>query len=295
MDLFKNGAEWLRADFHLHTKADKHFKYSGDENFYLSNYVNALETADIRVGLITNHNKFDFGEFRSLRTTAKKKGIFLLPGVELSVSDGANGVHVLIAFGDSWLKDGQDRISLFLTSMFPGKTSDEYQNGNGRSDKGILQTVEELEKTERDYFLIFPHVEDNKGLWREIGGGRLEEWREKRYHEVRKRTLGFQKVRTDDDRKKVKNWLGDWYPAEVEGSDPKQISEIGRGNHCFVKLGAFTFKAVEFALTDHTARLRVDAAPKFTHSHIKKISFDGGTLDGREIRFSPELNTLIGI
>ena len=35
--LFQNGARWLRADFHLHTKADKEFKYTGAE----SDFVNA--------------------------------------------------------------------------------------------------------------------------------------------------------------------------------------------------------------------------------------------------------------
>ncbi len=55
--------------------------------------MDALEKAGIRLGVITNHNKFDFEEFKSLRDTARKKSIQLLPGVELSVDDGANGIH----------------------------------------------------------------------------------------------------------------------------------------------------------------------------------------------------------
>ncbi len=31
-NLFQNGATWLRADFHLHTKADGEFSYTGEEN-----------------------------------------------------------------------------------------------------------------------------------------------------------------------------------------------------------------------------------------------------------------------
>jgi chromosome segregation protein len=80
---FPNGAEWLRADFHLHTNADGEFSYDSDPNLYNSSYVEALEKAGIRLGIITNHNKFDFAEFRALRSTAKKRGIALLPGVEL--------------------------------------------------------------------------------------------------------------------------------------------------------------------------------------------------------------------
>jgi len=90
--VFQNGATWLRADFHLHTKTDRSFSYSGDENYYFSSYLDALARADIRVGVITNHNKFDFEEFKALR----RKEILLLPGIELSVNNGFNGVHILI-------------------------------------------------------------------------------------------------------------------------------------------------------------------------------------------------------
>jgi len=294
-DLFLHGATWLRADFHLHTNADSEFRYTGEENFYYSGYVDALAKASINVGVITNHNKFDFKEYKALYKTAQKKDIFLLPGVELSINDGANGIHTLIVFSDEWLENDDDRISPFISTMFPGKAVTEYQNGNGRSDKNILQTVEELEKAGRDYFIIFAHVEDQKGLWQETGGGKLQDWQGKRYQEVKKRTLGFQQVRTDDDREKVKLWLGGWYPAEVEGSDPKSINQIGQKKPCYLKVGTFTFEAVKFALIDHENRLRLDKMPEYTHSHIKQIRFEGGTLDAQTIRFSPELNTLIGI
>ena len=73
--LFQNGATWLRADFHLHTKADKEFTYSGTENDFTSAYIDKLLEQDIRVGVITNHNKFDKGEFVALKKNAKEKGI----------------------------------------------------------------------------------------------------------------------------------------------------------------------------------------------------------------------------
>lgn len=77
--VFAQGAQWVRADFHLHTRADREFKYTGDDNFYNSNYVDALEKAGIHLAVITNHNKFDFEEFKALRKTAQKKDIALLP------------------------------------------------------------------------------------------------------------------------------------------------------------------------------------------------------------------------
>lgn len=64
-DIFCNGMNWFRVDFHLHTKAE-----------------------GVSIGVITNHNKFDREEYKSLRKVAGRKDIWLLPGVELSVNDG---------------------------------------------------------------------------------------------------------------------------------------------------------------------------------------------------------------
>jgi energy-coupling factor transporter ATP-binding protein EcfA2 len=242
--IFQNGAIWLRADFHLHTRADREFRYTGDVNYYESLYVDTLQNAGIRVGVVANHNKFAFDEFKALQKTAKRKEIFLLPGVELSVNDGANGIHTLIVFSDEWLQGGQDYINQFLHAAFEGKTPDQYEDG--RSSSGLPDTINRLERYNKDFFLI-------------------------------------------------NDWLGDAYPAEVEGSDPKRMDEIGRGQPCFLKLGAFTYAAVKFALTDHKNRVSLEIVPQKIHSHIQRIRFEGGTLDGKTVHFSPELNTLIGI
>jgi len=295
-NIFKNGSKWIRADFHLHTKSDKkEFEYNGEENSFVNDYIEKLKSSEIQLGVITNHNKFNFEEFKVLKRKAKTEEILLLPGVELSVNDGANGIHTLIVFSEEWVADGKDYISPFISTMFPGKATSEYQNENGRSDKNILQVVEELEKTSRDYFLIFAHVEQDKGLWVEMKGGKISDFISDRYATVRKRTLGFQKVRTRDDREKVEEWLGDWYPAEVEGSDCKSIEEIGQGGKCWIKLGYFSYEAVKFALMDKKDRITKKEPIKHSHSYIKKIEFEGGILDGQTIEFSPELNSFIGI
>jgi hypothetical protein len=59
---FANGRDWVRADFHLHTQADKEFSYTGEENSFAAAYVAALKKADIRLGVISNHNKFNAGQ-----------------------------------------------------------------------------------------------------------------------------------------------------------------------------------------------------------------------------------------
>ena len=293
---FEYGAAWLRVDFHLHTRADKEFKYVGEENDYCSTYVKALKDAGIDVGVITNHNKFNFDEFKALRKAAKKEDIFLLPGVELAINDGANGIHTLIVFSDEWWKDG-NYINKFLDGAFKRKLPMQYENENHRCSLNLTETIKELEEYKKDFFLVFAHVEQSNGLWIELDGGRLEELGKN--ESFKHWTLGFQKVCTHDKGEKcrvnVKYWLGGWYPAEVEGSDPKNIEDIGKGKSCYLKLGTFSFEAVKFALIDHENRSCLENPPKYTHSHIRQIYFEGGTLNGQTICFSPELNTLIGI
>src|ERR1700752_394336 len=132
LDPFAYGSAWLRADFHLHTRADKQFAYSGPENDFFSAYVGRLQRAGIRAGVITNHNTFNTEEFKALRRKAAKAGIGLFPGVELSVNDGANGVHTLVVFSDDWIRDGEDYINQFLTNTFSGRTKAQYEQENGR-------------------------------------------------------------------------------------------------------------------------------------------------------------------
>ena len=111
-------------------------------------------------------------------------------------SVGANGVHTLIVFSDEWIADGKDYISPFLTTTFAGKTPDQYEQENARSNDDIIATLESLEKYNKDFFVVFAHVEAPSGLWHELQGGRLQELANNPL--VQKYCLGFQKVRTHD-------------------------------------------------------------------------------------------------
>ena len=96
--MFESGLEFLRADFHLHTQKDKEFSYSGEPNDFVKSYISALKQANISVGVITNHNKFDKDEYKALKRAASKEKIFILPGVELTVKEGANGIHTPVSY-----------------------------------------------------------------------------------------------------------------------------------------------------------------------------------------------------
>ena len=127
--MFETGLQYVRADFHLHTCKDKEFIYSGEQNSFINDYVSALKEANINIGVITNHNKFDREEYKAIRKAAKKQDIFILPGVELTVKEGANGIHTLIVFDpDEWFENGNNHIQTFLTAAFATIPNPENRN-----------------------------------------------------------------------------------------------------------------------------------------------------------------------
>lgn len=298
LKIFENGSSWLRTDFHLHTKADKEFVYDGEENSFISSYVEKLDEQHIKVATITNHNKFDFGEYKALSKKARKNEIYILPGVELSVNDGSNGIHCLVIFNPTdWLENSTDYINHFLTSTFAGKAN--YENENGRSNDNLIETIKKLDAFEKDYFIIMAHTEQKSGFYNELNGGRIKELGEQPI--FRKSVLGFQKIRTRDYIKNLELWLNNKLPAFVEGSDAKSIDTIGIGNEIngetqktYLKLGAFNFEAIKYALLDKKFR-QSKLLPTTSNGYIKSISFNGGKLDGTTVQLNHSMNNLIGI
>ena len=289
--MFETGLSYIQADFHLHTHKDKEFKYSGEQNSFVKDYVSGLKQAGIDLGVLTNHNKFDKDEYAAIRKAAKKEDIFILPGVELTVKEGANGIHTLIVFNpDEWLANGENHIQTFLTAAFA--TISNPENSNTKCTYDLKKTIEALDAYDRDYFIVFAHVDQNSGLFSECSGGLLASLAG--IASFKKRVLGLQKATTKKNLDQFQSVFG-YTPALVEGSDPKSISDIGKGNrHTFLKIGEYSYSSVKFALQDSINRV-FSSIPNNKHGYIETISFQGGKFDGQCILLSSELNTLIGI
>jgi len=298
-NIFKNGSSWLRMDCHLHTKEDKEFIYNG--NKFVKEYVDSLKNQNIRVGFITNHNKFNLSEFKELRKEALKDEIYLLPGVELSVNDGSNGIHCLIVFEyEEWYKNGLDYINQFLTTAFEGKANRE--NENIRCKYNLNELFDKLSfhrADNRDSFIIMAHVEQASGFLKELDGGRIKQIGEgKPFWE---NVIAFQKVRSLDKINNLRIWFKDREIAFVEGSDCKNISEVGKAHLCnnaekktYIKIGDYNFEAIKYALFDFKNRIG-ESIPLISNSFIKSATFVGGRLDGQTINLNNNMNSLIGI
>ena len=289
--MFEAGLSYIQADFHLHTHKDKEFKYSGEQNSFVKEYVSGLKHAGINLGILTNHNKFDKDEYAAIRKASKREDIFILPGVELTVKEGANGIHTLIVFNpDEWLANGENHIQTFLTAAFA--TISNPDNRNTKCTYDLKKTIESLDAYDRDYFIVFAHVDQNSGLFSECSGGLLPSLAG--IASFKKRVKKKKKATTKKNLDQFQSVFG-YTPALVEGSDPKSISDIGKGNrHTFLKIGEYSYSAVKFALQDSGNRV-FSSIPDIKHGYIESISFQGGKFDGQSILLSSELNTLIGI
>lgn len=288
--MFQSGTEWVRADFHLHTKADKEFSYNGEQDRFVSDYIYNLKKENIRVGVITNHNKFDLKEYRGLKKKARKENITLLPGVELSVKEGANGIHCLIVFKEEdWIKGNSESVNQFLDEVFKG--IENRENENTRCNKDLAGTVETLYSYNNDYFILMAHIEQKSGFFKECNGGLIGSLSKKRW--FKEKVLGFQKGQTRDKMKQLEKWMGYKLPY-IEGSDCKSIEEIGKGKKSYIKIGDGTFDSVILALKDYQNRTSL-TENNYNHGHIKSVELIGGKMDNQKINLSPELNSLIGI
>jgi ABC-type lipoprotein export system ATPase subunit len=287
--MFQNGSIWVRADFHLHTKADKEFVYSGADNNFTNDYINKLIEQEIRIGVITNHNKFEKSEFVALKKKALDHAIGLFPGIEFSLKEG---VHILIAFDEAWYKGQTDYISQFLGTAFYGISNPAippYPN----SLFDLRETVEKLDAIGHGYFIILAHIDAANGLCHVLRGRTLEAFVK---HDCFNKILAVQKSGSLANYEQICQYAGRSI-ACVEGSDNAHdgIEGIGKGRITYMKIGDFNFEALSYALTDHHNRLCQRNKPKINNSYIKSIAFQGGLLNGKQISFSAALNNLIGI
>ncbi|MFH2031725.1 MAG: TrlF family AAA-like ATPase [Bacteroidota bacterium] len=300
--IFENGATWVRADFHLHTKADNAFPYNEDPNSYVTKYIEQLKSEEIRIAVITNHNKFDLAEFKELRKNAEREEIYMLPGVEFSVKDGAKGLHILIVFNDEWIYNAEraNHIQQFLDAAFLGISN--YENPPYVNSKLNLEgAYESLNAFGKDYFFILAHIDDQNGLFEELKGRNLEDCICSETFD--KKVLALQKSRKNDNRKRLQDLLPKKKLAFVEGTDSAHngIEGIGKGNEVsgktqmtFLKTGAYNFDALKFALLDPDNRVS-PIRTELDKAFLKSITFTTGKWKGKKIAFNAAMNNLIGI
>ncbi|VVB91083.1 Uncharacterised protein [uncultured archaeon] len=304
---FPEGSKYLKADFHLHTKADKEFKtdISNDKDF-VEKYLNELKKKDIKIGAITNHNRFDKDEFDVIKAAALDDGIFLLPGVELSVNDGKGGLHTLIIFAPENAEkevNNSSKIEKFLSLAFKTKSHFDSKGDPSRCDLNLDKTITELNDLKCSYFIILAHANNDRGFFTELEGGRIEDFLRSGY--FRKHILACQDVSGSSRSTFLNNWIKEvakesgknevnYIPAFISASDPKKIEDIGT-KYSYLKIGDYSFDAVRFSLMNHELRVK-DKVPQIDYPCIKAVWIETGkSMSNFDLQLNCNMNNLIGI
>ncbi len=290
-NVFKPGNEWIRVDLHLHTESDPEFSYNGND--FVKDCIQSLKLAGIGIGAITNHNKFDLNEYVELREEAKRNEIWLLPGVELEINEGRKKMHILIIFDDKDLKKNNDFINQFVIRQFDLQTH--------APNKKLEEVLKDLEELKKNYILIFPHVDNEKGFLKEMKPANYINWIKKGY--FRDKILALQDINNsskstfENEIKRVyqENWIKH-KPAYISFIDPKSIEDItGKDKKTYIKIGAFNFSALKFVFLNYELRIR-DTEPDFKYPRILSLEIKNGNfIENKIFNFNPCLNTFIGV
>lgn len=304
--LFPNGANWTKADFHLHSPFVHSFKLpsginlssDGDIDRLVDDYVDKLKEQEIEVCALTDYQQIRKEWFFPFQKVAAANNIFVFPGVELSITYG-KGLHILLIFDyDSDI----EAINIYIQSLH--RNPQEVLINADRSHIDI-----QLEnKTIRDVLIgikekfgalvIFPHPEDKNGL--------LKELQPKEAAELLKYADAIEFINEYSKEKLISTGIFDKKSVEeklsiIENSDPKSLDEIGckvRNNkkRCtYIKLSSASVNAFRIAFQDPVLRVNRYDKPESTFDKITSITIEGSSfLKDVQFQFNKELNSLIG-
>ncbi|NLJ48292.1 MAG: hypothetical protein GX428_01700 [Candidatus Atribacteria bacterium] len=303
------GAEWVRVDLHLHSPGVDTFKIpSGvnlnsqeDRDKIVSDYVRKLHQANIKVAAITDYNGISKEWFIPIKNKAKKHGIFILPGAELSISSSAGGkygLHLIIIFDNTVEIDNLNTLIHSLDKNPHNPLIDGRTHRDIDSDLNLEELVNKV-RSKLNCLVILAHPEEDKGLLKSFSN------KEAANYICRLRFDALEYISdTWKDRLISTNRLSENFfnkIATLETSDPKSLDDIGnklrngKPRATYIKLSDFSLSSLKLALHDPEVRVRIYELPEMFHNRITNIVINGTTfLKDIDLKMNPELNTLIG-
>ncbi len=187
------GSEWRKWDLHVHTPLDYEWINKPNIDFskdfaliqndlkdYAKIFIEFAKKEGLAVLAVVDHNfcnnvKKSYLPF--IIDEAQRNNITILPGFEITVTDGS-GIHLLVIFKEN---TDLNKIHDIVKQCFnPGQ---ELIPVNGQvpiSNKSIDQLKNLLEKSEEEYILVFAHADSDKGVLDSgtiTGSRRVQEWK----------------------------------------------------------------------------------------------------------------------
>ncbi len=303
-NLFPDGANWIKADFHLHSPLIHSFTLPSGINLtsksdlerLVKDYIVKLKETQIQIGAITDYQQIRKEWFELLQKTAEKEDIFIFPGIELSISYG-KGLHILLIFDYDAKIDGiNDYIKSLDKEPHKSLINADRNHRDITLQKNLIEVLNDV-KSKFQTLIIFPHPEDKNGL--------IKEFQPQKAAESIKLTDAIEFISDESKNRLVSTGIinNSWWEnfSILENTDPKSIDEIGckkrddKTRCTFLKLSSVSVNAFKIALHDPSLRVSIYTKPDFKRDRIVSVKVEGSRfLKDIDIKFNQDLNALIG-
>lgn len=288
-----NGSRFYRADLHIHSYGASHDVE--DTTATPSAIVQEAVREKLDVIALTDHN--DIRNVRAAIDAAKDIALYVMPAVELSTDSG----HLLCYLPTV------DVLEKFFAQL----SIADKDKPNSRCQTSLFECLERLAAL--GGFGVLAHVDGPKGFEHENPGNSP--------HKVdvlcHRALLGIELKNSSSDisfspddpdtnrqqigRERIQRLsLGSsQHLARLLNSDSHSIAALGRNAQgdrkiTRIKMAQPSFASLRIALEDSDARVRIEDEIPLSVPHVEGLSIEGGFLDGVRIRFSRNLNCLIG-
>ena len=289
-------ARFWRCDLQLHSPLEPEFtpgvdpRNDAEVRDAASSYVEAACAAGLEAVALTDHNSIAFLE--ALETAAHGK-LVVFPGTEISASDG---YHVLCLFEPG---TSGSTLQVFLNKLGLERGRERWDDNAVRTAEkpwDLCAIVEEVDR--RGGICIAPHVRREKGLLdRALANDiRITNWRcpgllavEDDHIDLVPGTFADDcLLNARDNYKRARPF------ARVWGSDAKSYDGIG-SSQTLIKMVDATIEGLRQAFLDPGSRIRHPERQDLEQRDcIARMTWDGGFLNGTDLRFADQLTCLIG-
>lgn len=288
----ENGAKFYRADLHIHSFGPYASYDVTDTEMIPEKIIDEAIKENISIISITDHN--EIGNIPSAIEYAKDKNILVIPGVELSTSQG----HFLMYF------ETYEQIRSFIGELT-------ISTDKKQCDTTITNALEIARKY--GGFGIAAHIDIDAGFENytsgytpfkeailkhdllyglEISNKNAVDWfTENDENPDRKRLFRSRKEALNED--------NSYNIAKIMSSDAHKLTSFGKNisgqkKLTRIKLDELNFNSFRVAFLDPNARIRIEEEIPTSFPRFIGIEFEGGILDKNIVHFSNNFNSLIG-
>ena len=156
------GLRFRKLDLHVHTPASKDFR---DRNVSADQIVDRAIEVGLDAIAITDHNSGEWID--KVQEAASKRGLVVIPGVEISCHGGKSGIHLIALFDVD--KDSNHVQHLLSKLGIPPEKQGDIEALTD-SDLGITAIVDIIQDSTWQGVAVPAHVTSAKGILEDIRG-----------------------------------------------------------------------------------------------------------------------------